>query len=826
MKQSTNEKIIKLFRVIFWGVSIVFISVGASLMRLAETSASYADGTVEAKYSRGQAVFVIALIVGILNLIWGITRWILRWRREKWTAGKVIGKLIGGGIWRTLAIIPVILLSLIFLAPAIAKNIGTRFAYQYNAYSLASSHIISSDFEKGKLTAEQYVNYLYDALYDIDRLPGQYRSLEPELEIDLLSIVDEHLDELGIETITKVANSTMLSNIKFDVDASNNISHHDSWFSTAAYAQTTKATVLNKAKYSSNSHFIIFYTDTGDDAVSEENVSKLGAMLEKIVDGYKNKLNLDYSYSPVTVSDSKDDKIKEVLKYNGIAENALDTAMPVYIAKPEAGNSGVLASYAGLDKAKTINRILFKIESIIGDDDAIKNTAKFYTSVPGFPFINIYPQNLSAIDLESVTSHEIGHHFSYLYCSNKYGEECSYNSFVSETVANYMAVRVSGDNTTEKNVIGGHYASYINGGLRFPLDEIVTPPSQLLGYPAFPFLLYYSDNIKNGEDIIFQALHSDQALQFLYDKAGAEGFSKVMAKLAEGNLIGTYNNIKILQPYKKLLPVGEEAPCVDMCSKDYTVSRASMRYVYFPTLEYNGRKIEIKNNSSIVWMGKKSSGNWELIKTENAQSEYVVDRAKDHYETIAAALINSDIVESYTASIKVVDAQLADVINPADSLGGFAFSLPTDILTPIGDGCYAVNTNSLMEIPRQMLGLGDNLLKLVETIDISEDYSALRAEYNAESQELQQGISEAKAELAQFYVTICANVLNETNFDSAKSKVQSSMGFNMNINDYSFDGYRTSMFVGGDIMTQTAKLYSLNQLEDGLFLVTLNIKEK
>ena len=99
---------IKFLRVLIYALSIPATTVGAALIKSATLSSSYTDGSHQARLTAGYIIFWIGLVVLCLNIFWGILRWFLRGYRQQWKAGKIIGKLIGGGIWRTLIIVPLL----------------------------------------------------------------------------------------------------------------------------------------------------------------------------------------------------------------------------------------------------------------------------------------------------------------------------------------------------------------------------------------------------------------------------------------------------------------------------------------------------------------------------------------------------------------------------------------------------------------------------------------------------------------------------------------------------------------------------------------------
>ena len=175
---------IKFTRFLIYVVSTTGVTVGASLIKSGNLSAAYADGTYAAKIDNGEIIFFVFLIILCGNIVWGILRWFLRGYREKWKPGRIIGKLIGGGIWRILVIVPLVILSLMVVAPKIV-------------------YAISASVEK-----EQN---------------GQ-KSISLSEPLDHLEYITEHLENYTFDEIKEELTPYLFSDIDFDVDASSNVS--------------------------------------------------------------------------------------------------------------------------------------------------------------------------------------------------------------------------------------------------------------------------------------------------------------------------------------------------------------------------------------------------------------------------------------------------------------------------------------------------------------------------------------------------------------------------------------------------------------------------
>jgi uncharacterized membrane protein len=807
---------VKFLRVVLWGVIIAAITTGIALLATSQNVNAFANGTYAAREWWGRTLLICGIIASIAHLAWGATRWFLRWRNEKWKTSKVVGKIIGGGIWRFFAAVPVVLIACFLIAPAINSSLTNRIVADREARLTTSVMKIEGDFVEGNITTDQYIRYLVDIAYNRDALPSEYKDDQTIFAPHILEELETNLAALNQETIKYALNAITLANVNFGVDASSNISsalNPATWQPNTAYARTSNVTTLNKAKLSSNEKFLIFYTDTGDDQISDTSAADIAAMLDGFITNYESRLGLTYSYEKIGYKGNNDwfgktaeEKMQTVLENSGIDKKHLNTAMPVYIANPYSENTGVLATYAGRRFGNTLERVLLGLADVFGDE-----TSDFYNSSPILPFINILPQNIDAPDLALVTAHELGHHYASNYCYDNFNKNCSDNDFIGETAANYMAINVVDNQPsgTKNNTINYHHSLYIGYGHCYSIPNIVNdPPKQgachkkgsFEGYPTVAYLDNYASIVPDGNRKILNALVQDNAFQYLYEQAQPNYNREVLVQLAQRNLTNAYGNKQSL--YSEEIPKGEDVPCYTLCTAGYTSNYATTQYFYFPTSEFNNKKITGWKSNTEDWiavsvLGRKS-GSWEFIDSSFPLLEYTIHNNSD-YDVIAFAITNYAKEGTGRYAITIEDGELEEIIDNSANLQTPNFNYNGD--------CLWFEVNDLL----------DGITQVMRSFNgfAGTDISGSISEWEQNAEEVKSNVNFRK-------MTICANRLqSHTAFDDAKARVRNSIGWAWEILNVRDSNGNISVMANYDIFRQSMRMYMLYGYEDEMWLYSV-----
>ncbi|MBQ1387734.1 hypothetical protein IIY68_03015 [Candidatus Saccharibacteria bacterium] len=785
---------IKFVRFLVYAVSIVGVTVGASLIKVGGLSAAYADGTYAAKIENGEIIFFVSLVILYANIMWGILRWFLRGYREKWKPGRIIGKLIGGGIWRMLVIMPLMLLSFMVISSKVADAI--------------SDIVIEEQHNQKRISLSEPLNNL--------------------------KYISEHLEDYTFEELEEELAPYFFKNIDFGVDASSNISKQQSpgLLTQNASAYASSVTVLNKAKLSSKGHFVVFYTDTGDDAISDKKAEELAEMLEEIIVGYEENLGLEYKYEKFTNYNTDVTtaiKIKSVLVASGVEKNdsdffgasVLETAMPVYVANPYKEGSNILATYAGRRFAEYGNSILIRLGSIFGEE-----TARLYDSAPSYPFVHILPENVDSESLAIVTAHELGHHYVATYSYDNYGGIGNDDDFIDETTPNWMAINVLLNQPPGNLINDNHYQySYLNDATSVKISGVAPG---FLGYPAVAFLENYYEVVPDAKTIIMDATYYGDALNYLYNHAGEDNFRKVMINLAEKNLTGEYggklmNYRETRRGKQYTLPKSEELQCTDLCTKEYSINPAATEYLYFAVDEYRGSKLSYDGGDgvSVSVLGRDTNNEWHILQSGKDNGEFIfADDMAEMYNLVAFAVANSNIEYSKKYEIGITSAEFEKLIDVA---GKFDFD---GLYQDLGQGCFEVNLDSLFDLYGKFMDLGGAVIDVIAAIDDTTDYSDLQNEWTKETNEVKDGVEEARQNAAKYRISVCANYIAEgRKFDEVKNTLQKAMGWNMNLYDERDGSDRMSVFFGFDLLTRQGKIYVLAESEGEMGLITINVSE-
>lgn len=805
-----ERKIFKFLRIIIWLFIAIMLPASLFIIENSKKSSAYADGTHAAQFSFGQTFFWIALIVGILNFIWGTVRWIMRIVREGCKIGRIIGKLIGGGIWRFFVFTSIVLFSLIFIAPAINNKIRGDIISQ-NEETKNGRALIGEDYVAEKISADEYIKYSLDYMVSPHSLPEQYRGNVDTAFFDLdYGFINDHMDELSKDTLESLQKVLALDdNIDFGIDASGNVSKNTSGglFTQNVSAHADTVTVLNKAALSSNKKVVVFYTDTGSDAIPKETAENIGKFMEEKFDKAESVFGFSYGdfVGEYTSGPSKIEKIKEVLSHNNIDENALEYAFPVFIAEPYDDDATIWAHHAGRKARSLYGTILTHLGGAVSDE------ARFHNSIPVIEYILIRPKYATSDAIEETVAHEFGHAVQEKYCLNVTGTYCKPKTlFASEGTANLFSLNTS-NQISENGFLNFFHTDYLDVN-DWSVGDI--------DYDSMTFWENYLEIIPDSKNIIVGALTEENQLQYLYDQAGATNFRNVMKSLSQRNITNNYSNDKFKNAFKsERLPSGTHISCGDICTEKYSMKGASTKYIYISGYDHNGIIINVQApNSTAISIIKlseadssKPSAKHQVIKENSGELGYKIED-----ESVYAIVVANGSIEPIDFILSIKPEKLEDIFK--DQKIDFDAKNP---FSDLGNGCTEVNIDKLLDIPGEISGF-------IQGINSDIDLSGLVQQLN----DMDTNAQEAKQHLNGYRMSICSLEVNqEKAFEEVRGRLKAALSGNfgtiqLNFFDNKTEDFRISVFGEISAIDRSGSIYALANVKDGLTLFNINVESK
>ncbi len=834
-----ERKIFKFIRIFIWLFVAIMLPVSIFVMRHSETPAAYANNTHDAQLTFGQIFFWITIIVGAINLIWGAVRWIMRIIRNQCKAGRIIGKLIGGGIWRFFVFAAIVLLSLTFIAPAINNKIRSNVMDQYKQV-VDGRTAMSDDFAAGNITVDQYIKYSLDYMFAPDNLPDQYKEGSENVFFDLdEALISEHLDELSDETVESLAEALLLSNINIDTDASGNVSKYtsaDPLIKNVSAANTKSTKTLNKAKVSPKGTAVIFYTDTGTDAVSDEVAEGIGRVMDNVVDKTKEIFGIDYQYK-VTYTENADslEKVKKVLKANNIDENALDTMGVVYVADPTSKGSALKAyhkrPFLEEEKEESLTK---KIRTRL--DAKIQGTDygySFWDSTPVDEFTVIKPEyaylengNL-ALNTEEVISHEFAHGIQWSYCRDTIGKYCTAQYLSKEGTAHLFAINAMSSHAADSLLANDHNEYIQNSCNR--LENIKLEGTDLeygcnaigkhLGYPTLAFWENYYEIVPNAASIAVQSWTQENTINYLYEQAGATNFRNVMKQLSQRNVTNDYKDSIKNALTAKAYPNGTTLYCGGLCTEKYSMAPTSLKYIYLNTEDHEETKISVQAPNSTAISFIKLDSSKQILKEGNGKVEYTLNKSTG---VIVIAVANSSL-DAIDFIVSVTTNNLEDLIEKVDI--DFTTNNP---FKEMNNGCVELDVDGLADSISEISGFVKGIKS--DMVDLSFATNELeKAEANAE--EMEENLKGNK-------ITICSNkVKDDIDFATARAKLKEALvikpklfSLDLSFLDKNEADFKLSVFCGINALDQSGRIFVLTNAGGAnagdLMLFNINVTKK
>lgn len=538
---------------------------------------------------------------------------------------------------------------------------------------------LKKDYESGKIDVNKYFTELVYYEYDNSKLDENYKSDEiyysTGCQSKLLELLESHKDELDTNIVKEYIENVTLHNVSLGDGTtvqpqSNSEKKYEVMLLDNKEEEKSNAKNhrLDKVTLSRNENFLIWYTDVGSDAITEEQLQQISNGLESSISKFEETFGVEYSYFPYQDAIFNDDykNAKEVLKKNGIPVAKINSAMSVYIY--DTGSEHTLATYTQPYGAYLI--LDFVVQLGLNDNDGIVT----------FPYIVINKQGFSTENesLKQLYTHELFHHFQYLFCRSTSGERCVAGDY-AEGMANFASAITSGVNSTN-NFLNG-WAGIYTKNVSTTLEKITDGASY--GYGTFPYLYAYSEVVNNWSGILMNAHNETNPFGYIKNHTTKEDLVKISEKLTYGILTKNFEN-KAMYSHKDI-SIKE----IISTSKKVNETINPGAIVYY---EVSGDNTLTATSGNNEYVGLKFYGYKDGVYTELTSSMDKIEVDLTYYvryDKFYVAVYNADITNSNTYIIDLKGSDFAENSDFVTTFNNYNIEIEMDITIA------GVNTNTI-----------------------------------------------------------------------------------------------------------------------------------
>lgn len=537
---------------------------------------------------------------------------------------------------------------------------------------------LKTDYESGKIDVNKYFTELVNYDYDYDSLDKEYKTDEIIYTTgnisEIIELLENHRDELSEESVRKLIEKATLQDVRVGSEVSvepqsnTNNDVRVVLLNDSKNKDKVASHKLDKAYLSKNEHFIIWYTEYGNDGVTIEQVKDIANELENSIGDYEDIFNIEYLYKPYydELINKNYFNARESLKANGINAAKIDTAMNVYIYDTES--NGILATYHNpIDIGVLMETII-----LLGIDDLFMGES----GIVSYPYIVMDKGVIeeSTENIKAVANHELFHHFQYLYCEGTEQQRCP-NGYYTEATANLASVLVSEVSSTNNFLNGwaGRYTQELSGNLSTLAD----------GYGQFPYYYTYTKVVDDWVSVLNKAFNESDPTNYIKNNTSIEDLVKISETIAYNTLAKKYDN--------KSLYTDKNVTLKDTINTSKTLNQTinAGAIDYYEVSGDNTLEV-ISGNKDYV--GIKFYGYKDGVYNELASS---MDRIEVdltyyvRYDKFYLAVYNADITSSNTYTIEVKGSDFAENSEFVTTFNNYNIEIEMDI-TMAG-----INTNTV-----------------------------------------------------------------------------------------------------------------------------------
>ncbi len=507
-------------------------------------------------------------------------------------------------------------------------------------YTNSYEHI-KYDYEQKIISANEYLKQMYALEFDSKSLSKKYKNDNNNYfltsnQLNIIDFIEKNYKKLDKNLVEKYARKKLLQDVQLK---SNSISKSSSSIIKLSKEdpENVSSHVLNKARLSSNGRFLLWYTDTGNDAITENEVNVILNELDNSVNDLEQLSKIKYSYEPYIdnknlVGDYLSATI--ILQECNIPVDSIKTAMSIYVY--DTGSDVTLAQY-------TDTNLLNKYLNYTG------LSSIRYDGVINYPYVFMNKKGLNEIDsLKQVSRHELFHHFQTSYCKANDLISCddTKDGFM-ESYANYASA-ITGDYQSTKTYLNNWFGAYYRDVSLNIEDE----KGGSYGYAIYPYLYSYSLMVDNSSEIFNKALLENEPLKYINKNTSKEKLKSTINDLALKFLSKSYKNNAFVPPSDDKLDIKGDISKNN--TYKYEINKGAIDY--FEINKFSDVEITSDDYSYITFMliGVKNNEYSIISKVSTKLKQNIYDLG---YDKVYLAVTNGNLDKKYNYQIKVTESK-------------------------------------------------------------------------------------------------------------------------------------------------------------------------
>lgn len=406
---------------------------------------------------------------------------------------------------------------------------------------LTTTGALYEDYKNGKLNTDEYAQYLLYAIYEADKLPGEYAGFDNPDLVHIDDFLYDHYDELSDETLMYYYNKYNLVGSIFDPDIYEDSSfdnQESNMFVTTVHAEDGIAT----EDFIKNIHVVgspekkifVWYTHLGKDGVDPEVAERIAYGLEESIDKYDELFGTQFQVKvEVTAKNSLYFNQMAVMGLAGFTEEDYMNALHVYIMEYEES----LAQYNGL--SPVVLKIYYKLQE--GYD---------IHSMIAAPYILIRPSSFEDYErLEQLYNHELMHHYQQNVFRGilDYSDRKKMDLYGKDSTANWASTLIS-NKTNENGYLNEHSAIATSmSDYLTTQDFIDTYGEDNVPYYLHVYLYNYMKTVPDSKQIIIDAMYEDSFLGYLANHCNMDQRVAIQEETMLRQLDHNYDNMNLVQ---------------------------------------------------------------------------------------------------------------------------------------------------------------------------------------------------------------------------------------------------------------------------------------